>query len=255
MHGCMGFFLNELFGIFAFSMVTDILRNMNNKEGNIEDGQDSIHIKDVARWLVKLAAADGVVSVSERKLLSEFANAFSLDKNALYRMAHGYANNVDIPEVESVSRCEMVGRKFEEFVVKLMSDKSIFRLLAWRSDKIVDGTYAAENLMPDLHLRHRLDVGEVEYFVECKFRSLLVDGVLDLGPQLNRYRRMSSGELFIALGVGGAPSNPDKLYMIPSRMIKGDSIIHLENFSKCLCPKDTKGIHEYISRFFKKRVL
>ncbi|MGM9869343.1 MAG: hypothetical protein ACI30R_06925 [Sodaliphilus sp.] len=35
----------------------------------------------------------------------------------------------------------------------------------------MDGIYAAENLLPDLEIRQRIDYTDVEYFVECKYRS------------------------------------------------------------------------------------
>ncbi len=143
-------------------------------------------------------------------------------------------------------------------LISLCADHSRFNLLEWRGDKISGSTYAKSNLMPDLHLRHRLDEGWVEYFIECKYRSTLPGGVLDLTSQLSRYRRMklnqSTADLFIAVGVGGTPSCPESFYLIPDRMIKRDYIISLKNFSKCLCPKDSDGFHEYISHYFKIRV-
>ena len=219
---------------------------------------DSIPLKVAARWVAAMAATDGVVSPSEHKLLKEFAEHFNLEPTSLYRMAHAIANNIEVPEVEYINPLKMKGRKFEEFVVSLCSDKSRFKLLAWRSDKICGDTYARENLLPDLQLRHRLDTGEVDYFIECKYRSSLHDGVLDLSSKLGRYRRMASAEtnseLFLAVGVGGSPDNPEQFYIIPSRMVKRDYIIHIQNFEKCLCSKDAEGFHNYINHYFNKRV-
>lgn len=64
----------------------------------------------------------------------------------------------------------------------------------------------------------------------------------------------SDNELFIALGIGGTPSSPEKLYLIPSRMIRGNCIIHIEHFDKYLCPKDPDSLHAYINHYFEKRV-
>lgn len=221
--------------------------------------EQTIHLKEAARWLARMAAQDGVVSPNERKLLKEFAETYGLDTNYLYRLAHANANDVEEPEVEMLNRSEHRGRQFEEFVVSLCSDRKRFTLLAWRGDKIAGDTYALENLMPDLHLRHRLDnEHEVEYHIECKYRSELVDGVLDLTSQLGRYQRMTSSkektELFLAIGIGGTPTKPERFYLIPSRMVKRDHVIKIENFSKCLCPQDQDGFHNYITHFFHKRV-
>lgn len=215
-------------------------------------------ITHAAQWLATLAAADGVVSPNERKVLRDFATAFNIDVSSIYRMAHAIANKVPVPEVEFLNPSEMKGRKFEEFVVSLLADKSRDELLAWRSDKIVNGTYAAENLMPDLLLRHKLNDASVEYYIECKYRSFLPDGVLDLSGQLGRYRRMTTqnghSEMFIALGLGGTPSNPDELYIIPSRMIRHEAIIRIANFQKCICSPIPEAYQAYIELYFNKRV-
>lgn len=113
---------------------------------------DQISTYDAAKWMARLTATDGAISPAERKVLSEFADAFSIDRTKLVRLAYGMTNEVAVPEVEIVNQKEKNGRLFEEFVVSLLADKSIFKLLAWRSDKIVGDTYAAENLYPDLHI-------------------------------------------------------------------------------------------------------
>lgn len=219
---------------------------------------NTLSIREAARWLAAIAASDGVVSPSERKLLKEFADAYDIAPDSLIRMAYAIAGQIDIPEVEFRNQSEVKGRKFEEFIVRLTADDTRFKLLNWSSDKYIDGIYSLDTLMPDLHIRHRLDAGVVEYYVECKYRSSLPDGILDLTSQLGRYRRMASAknnsELFIAVGIGGTPSAPEKLYIIPSRMIKKDYVIHIENFSGCLCSNTTDGFHNYISHYYNKRV-
>ena len=172
-----------------------------------------------------MAAMDGVVSPNERKLIKDFAGTYGIEAKSLYRMAYAIANNVDVPEVEFISRREKVGRMFEDFVVSLCSDKSIFKLLAWRGDKINGEVYALENLLPDLHLRHRLDAGEVEYYIECKYCSSWGDNGIDLSSQYVRYHNAAKDrkvELFIAMGVGGTPSDPDEFFLVPGCMVKLD---------------------------------
>lgn len=215
-----------------------------------------IEIREAARWLARMAATDGVVTPAERMLLKEFAEAHDIVPNTLLRMAYAIANKVDVPEVEFITQSEMKGRLFEKFVVQLTSDSSRFTRLNWSSDKYIDGMFSLDTLMPDLYLRHRLDSGMVEYYVECKYRSSLPNGILDINSQLKRYRRLISadrkGELFIAIGLGGSPSEPEKFYMIPSRMIKKDVVIHIEHYTKCLCPDNPEGFHNYINHYFSK---
>lgn len=216
-----------------------------------------IHVEYAANWLCRMAAVDGVVSARERKLLTEFAGHYDLDATALIRRAYAITKDMSVPEVEAIDPRALAGRKFEEFVVSLCSDKKRFKLLAWRGDKISGSTYAIDNLLPDLHLRHRLDTKVVEYFVECKYHSSLKDGILDLTGKLGRYRSASAAlnsELFIALGVGGTPSNPGQFFVIPSRMIKDGHVVQIEKFSTCLCSLSADDFHNYINDFFNKRV-
>lgn len=217
-----------------------------------------IPVREAARWLARMAATDGVVSPSERLLLKNFSETYGISANSILRMAHAIVNKVEVPEVGFVSQPEMKGRLFEEFVVRLISESSRFTLLNWSSDKFVDGKYSLDTLMPDLFIRHRLESATVEYYIECKYRSSLPDGILDIADQLKRYRRMIShdgkSELFIAVGLGGTPSNPDRFYVIPSRMIKKSEVIHIDRCSKCLCPQNSEGFHNYINHNFCKRV-
>lgn len=218
----------------------------------------SVSVREAAQWMARMGVTDGVVTPSERLLLKEFCESYGIAANSILRMAHAIVNKVEIPEVEFISQSEMKGRKFEEFVVHLASDSSRFTLLNWSSDKYVDGVCSLDSLMPDLYLRHQLDSATVEYYVECKYRFSLPDGTLDISAQLARYWRMISHdgkcELFIAIGLGGTPSNPERFYVIPDRMIRKNEVIHIDHYSKCLCPPNCEGFHNYINHYFSKRV-
>ncbi|MDE5820975.1 MAG: hypothetical protein K2H50_09170 [Paramuribaculum sp.] len=217
-----------------------------------------ISLYDAARWIASMAAADGVVSPNERKILREFAETYDFNVSALYRMAYAIAHDIEIPEVEIVKYSEQKGRLFEEFVVSLCADKDRFQLLAWRGDKISGQTYALENLLPDLHIRHKLDNAEVEYLMECKYRTSWSEDGIDLSGQFTRYyyaAKERGTELFIVLGVGGTPSNPEELFIIPGRMISRDKKIHRERYVKYLCPKDTEEFHRYIQSYYRREIL
>ena len=220
--------------------------------------EKQIPLSEAIQWIAKMAAKDGVISKNERRLLKDFANEYSLDANKLYRLAYALTKDTQ-QEVELASANEIKGRRFEEFVVSLVADKSRFKLLAWRSDKIFGNTYAAENLYPDLHIRHKIPTGEVEYFIECKYRSSWdKDGNIDLSNQFLRYRNFAKEhncELFIAIGIGGTPSNPDEFLIIPSRMIDISKKINQNRFNPCICDKTPEDFHSYICNYFNKRVL
>ncbi len=215
-----------------------------------QNTDESIPILEAAKWLARMAAKDGVVSANERKLLKEFAEKYDLDYKYLYRLAHANSTDVEIPEVELISASKWKGRKFEEFIVSLCSDKSCFKLLSWRSDKTCGDTYPIDSLMPDLHIRYSSDDMEIEYFIECKFRSKLPDGILDLSNHIDRYRRMTESNkphrLILALGIGGTPNNPDSLYIIPDESIPDDGIINIEDCKVFFCNITPESFRTYL---------
>lgn len=209
---------------------------------------------DAVHWMAALAAADGVVTASERRVIREFAEAYDIDPHIIYRVAYAIAHKIEVPEVEALSRTEMKGRMFEKFVVSLCSDTTRFKLLAWRGDKISGGTYALENLLPDLRICHRTDKGDVEYLIECKYRSEVPTMAIDISTQLDRYCSMSLAkedcEIFIALGIGGSPAKPEHFYLIPCRTIDDSGVIRLDTCDKCICEQTPECFHTYLNDYF-----
>lgn len=218
---------------------------------------ESISIEEAALWVAKMAAKDGLITNNERNLLKSFAQSFNLETEYIYCLAESFCSNEN-QEVLPANANEIKGRRFEELVVSLLCDKTKFRLLAWRSDKIYQNIYAQENLYPDLHIRHQLESAQVEYFIECKYRSSWCNGVIDISEQFMRYRDIAKSrkcELFIALGVGGKPSAPAEFLLIPARMIGYDKCIEQHRFRPCRLVPTPSNFHRYIENYFSKRVL
>jgi hypothetical protein len=117
------------------------------------------------------------------------------------------------------------GMAFEKFVVGKLDIKH-YRLLEWQGDKYNEGRYAESSLNPDLvvALRNR----NLKFAVECKWRSRFVnDRVLwATNGQLERYHQyMSTTSLpvFIVIGIGGEPAQPEELYIVPLSRMKYSS--------------------------------
>ena len=218
---------------------------------------DSISIDKAAKLLAEMAGADGEITPRERKVMKSFAETYGVDFSVLARMSYAISGNNE-QEVEYVNANKLKGRRFEELVVSFLADKSIYRLLAWRSDKIVNGIYAAENLLPDLEIKQRIGDVEVEYFVECKYRSSWdSNGKVDFSKQLLRYRNLAIArdkELFIALGVGGTPDKPETFYLIPSRMFNRYHDVPKDRFKSCICEPTAEAFNKYVCHYFNKRV-
>lgn len=67
----------------------------------------SITPLDAGRWLARMAAADGVMTANERRVIKEFATEYNLDAAYLLRLAYGKRGAVDIPEVELMNKNNM----------------------------------------------------------------------------------------------------------------------------------------------------
>jgi hypothetical protein len=112
-----------------------------------------------------------------------------------------------------------VGRIFEDFIVTLFNERN-FRLLEWRSDKRAsNGVFPLSSSYPDLEFRS-LGKKNYRFAVECKWRNKFYDGMVDWATQnqINSYKDFqyqNNISVFVAIGVGGLPSNPEKLFVTP----------------------------------------
>lgn len=111
------------------------------------------------------------------------------------------------------------GEVFEKFVVDRFV-KEYFEIKNWRSDKYHNGRYATTNTYPDLEIILTTKYKKVSFAVECKWRKEFFNGTIECAKeyQLKNYRAYAldqNQKVFIVLGVGGTPSNPASLYIIP----------------------------------------
>lgn len=115
------------------------------------------------------------------------------------------------------------GREFEDFVLELfdLSDKQLYSLIEWRSDKTIGDISPVSNSYPDFVIEYGKGVKKVKFAVECKWRaSLSLRFKQQLLPQeqIDRYKEYSVEKrqrVVVVLGVGGEPSMPEELYLIP----------------------------------------
>lgn len=124
------------------------------------------------------------------------------------------------------------GDAFERYIVKKF-DTTYFRLIDWRSDKSEGDIYPESNLYPDL----RYCFNQTKFFeVECKFRKELYKNSFSINhDQLNRYRRYQYEnhiDIYLALGLGGEPDNPEQLFLIPLDQLKSVNYYDLKRYRK-----------------------
>ncbi len=127
-------------------------------------------------------------------------------------------NNNDLTESEEK------GRAFEEYVVSHFN-KKYFALKEWRGDKYYQGSYAESNRYPDMEYEFSLDGKTVQFAVECKWRSKFNNERVTWATeeQADIYRKFEKEKdmpVFVVIGVGGTPSDPEQVYAVPLRALK-----------------------------------
>ncbi len=123
------------------------------------------------------------------------------------------------------------GREFEDHVLELLgvADNDKLTLKEWRGDKSLPGIYPEGNSNPDLVLEY----DGRPFAIECKWRSHMPE---DLSKELlpparaalfERYAKERRMPVFLLLGIGGLPSDPDLLYL--SQLDMPDSVASISN--------------------------
>jgi len=131
------------------------------------------------------------------------------------------------------------GLLFEEYIKQLFNDKR-FKLKRWRkSAKVPKDTWIADLSLPDLELIYHGSKSK-PFAIECKYRARFYNGMLGWASedQIKKYEHFQnrySMTVLIAIGVGGGPSNPKKLFITPLDHIKKYTNVlesHLIKFEK-----------------------
>jgi len=120
------------------------------------------------------------------------------------------------------------GLEFEKCVVRLFDkDTEHFTLLTWSGDKGADdGIYPKNAGDPDLQYDFSSKGEKSAIAVECKWRSGFGFGFAN-DHQVTNYKQFEDREgrkTFIVLGVGGEPSNPSRVFVIPVSEINSGNL-------------------------------
>ncbi len=118
------------------------------------------------------------------------------------------------------------GDAFEAFVVKSF-DTTYFTINEWRGDKYVDGKYATSNHFPDLEITFTLEFKKVKdtFAIECKWRKSFYNNAITWAEdyQVKNYKEYAAKlniPVFVVIGIGGEPSKPHEVYIVPLEKIK-----------------------------------
>lgn len=111
------------------------------------------------------------------------------------------------------------GRQFEDYVVDffdLPHNKKI-TLKEWRGDKTLPGVYPEGNSGPDLIFEYN---GYL-FAIECKWRNHMPKDIekellsADRQTFFNQYAEEHTMPVYLLLGIGGLPSEPECMYIVP----------------------------------------
>ena len=111
-----------------------------------------ISVEEALDWLTNVAAADGLLTQSERSVIKSFADSYHINAGDIIDKASTALKGVK-PEVEIIDYKAKNGLLFEQLIASFLKDKKRFTLLSWTGDKYVQGIYDQTNLDPDLHIQ------------------------------------------------------------------------------------------------------
>ena len=166
-------------------------------------------------------------------------------------------NSVSRPidsEKPTVDKSKEKGDAFEDFVVNLLADWRL-KLLDRTQDAVSTAGVVAESCKnPDLHVQQKRGKSEIDYYLECKYRSKWKDGAVTFEDwQLDRYRqfqRDNRRKVIFALGVGGTPSAPASFMLVPLDSVKGNSIKQIK--TEFAVEPSSSALVEYMNNYFSK---
>lgn len=121
------------------------------------------------------------------------------------------------------------GREFEDYVVDLfdLPNNKKLKLKEWRGDKTLPGVYPEGNSGPDLVFEY----DGHPFAIECKWRNHMPKDIekelmsADRHSFFKQYAEEHAMPVYLLLGIGGLPSEPDNLYLtLLSETLSIDSI-------------------------------
>jgi len=181
------------------------------------DNQSKITIFDS---LISMATIDGVLTKNEISGLKAKARELGLNYSDFsVKIDEQILSKQNKRETKILDQDKEKGDDFEKYIVQKVSEK-YFMVLEWAGDKYVNGIYAKTTTQPDLKMRFKLKDIEVDFAVECKYRSNFPEnGVVWCSEnQFKNYRDFANEmkmPVFLALGIAGSASQPEELFLVP----------------------------------------
>ena len=108
------------------------------------------------------------------------------------------------------------GNAFEDYMIQLLGKEKGVQLVSRNSDYHKNGVSATENMEPDLKFK----LNNVRFSVECKWRKSFFNQEVSFAKNYqirnyNKYQIDTNQKVFVAFGIGGNPTSPEKLFLLP----------------------------------------
>ena len=144
------------------------------------------------------------------------------------------------------------GDAFENFVCDLLADWRL-KLLDRTTDAVSSAGVVAESCKnPDLHVQQKFGKSDIDYFLECKYRSSWRDDCVTFEAwQIERYRqfqRANRRKVVFAVGIGGTPSAPETFLLVPLDSLIDNSIRRID--TKYVVVPSPDGLVSYMDNYF-----
>lgn len=166
-----------------------------------------------------------------------------------------FGNETLKSNTQEISLSKAKGNSFEDFVVNLLADWR-FSLVDRTNDTMSSaGVVPESSKNPDLEVRQKRNEGNLEYFIECKYRAKWgKDNKIQFEKwQVDRYhefQREKKRKVLIALGVGGTPTKPESFMLVPLDSLKFGAIRKIDN--QFAVQPNTDALYEYVNHYFTK---
>lgn len=111
------------------------------------------------------------------------------------------------------------GCTFETYATSLFPEEMFTLVDVTPHRQDLNGRWVESKLNPDFKIRYKPD--GPTFWVECKYRSKLYNGMLRWSDyqQHERYKKFqrdrTDEKMYVLIGLGGQPENPEAIYLIP----------------------------------------
>lgn len=151
-----------------------------------------------------------------------------------------------------------VGNEFESYIADILKTNNI-RIMEWNQGTTSRmGAYGENELKPDFYVSQKINNLNVDYWIECKFRTYLENSEFKLEDyQLKRYQKIqkeSHKKVLIALGFKGIADKPKEIIIIPIDTLKRYGAIKIQDLYKFRVYNPFERFSIYIENYFLNNV-